>query len=109
MHHVPVVTGARGGAVTYDNAEKFVKRIVSLIGLNSTEYSTHSDRHGAVAEMILEGRSKPYIKNFGNWRSTEGLERYTNATNPDLIQMGIIPAVYKAEREKQGRKAISDL
>jgi len=101
----PVIT-MNGEVIEYDEMEKFVKWVAKELGLDPKEYGTHSDRHGSVAEMILEGLTLKEIALFGHWKSIDGVEAYANPYNPDLEKFVESPEMYKLERRKQGSSTV---
>jgi integrase len=55
--------------VSYANFQKFLKNIVSLVGIDSTNFSTHSFRRGGATHAFDSNVPSELIKSHGDWSS----------------------------------------
>ena len=53
--------------------EKFIKKMVSLIGLDKALYSGHSLRAGGATDLFVAKVPYPIIKKAGRWKSDAAL------------------------------------
>jgi hypothetical protein len=52
---------------------RYIKRVVSLIGLDPKQYSGHSLRAGGATDLFVAKVPYPFIKKFGRWKSDAAL------------------------------------
>lgn len=64
---------------------RFIKRCVSLIGLNPKLYSGHSLRAGGATDLFVAQVPYPYIKKFGRWKSDTALIYYRDEDNLAVV------------------------
>ena len=92
--------------IRYDAMRQFIQRIVGELGLEPSAYGTHSPRHGAVVEMLLEGKTTKEIANYGDWKSESAVEAYSRPYNPDLVKFVPSAELYFAERRKRNSSKV---
>jgi integrase len=91
MHqHHPVFTLSTGQLLTYSVLNRTLKRLVALLGLDSTLYSTHSFRSGAATAAAAAGLSDAEVQRLGRWRSSV-FARYVRPSNQRIA--GFAPAL----------------
>ena len=72
-----------GGIITYDEWQETVQSLIAEIGLDPSDYGTHSLRAGGTSERDLMGHTPLELKQFGWWESLESVYTYIRLDNPD--------------------------
>ena len=61
-----------------------LKAILSELGMDASNYGTHSLRAGGATEMYLAGYNIIDIRNFAWWKAMESVLSYICPHNPDM-------------------------
>jgi hypothetical protein len=64
---------------------RYIKRSVSLIGLDPKQYSGHSLRAGGATDLFVAKVPYPFIKKFGRWKSDAALVYYRDEDNLGMV------------------------
>jgi hypothetical protein len=89
-HRGPVVPQCHPGdrdrphatrAVTYTNACKDLRYVLSLVGVDPAGYSEHSMKRGGATEAARYGATREEIQNAGHWKCARTVERYIDASH----------------------------
>ena len=105
----PVIQDVQGRPVTYNSQLSFVQAVVKNLGLDPSEYGSHSMRAGGATEAFLSGHTALEIQQFGEWESLGSVLRYIRPKNPDLRLFKLSCSTYENLRREQERKlAVSD-
>ena len=65
----PLFQFPSGQHLTYHLYNKIIKHLIQLIGLDPSQYSSHSLRAGAATQAARAGLAPEAIKRLGRWRS----------------------------------------
>ena len=79
-----------------------VKKLTERIGLDKSNYGTHSCRSGGTTEKFLEGKNAIWIQNFGWWNNIGSVLIYIRPNNPDMKKFVNSMAEYQELRRKEG-------
>ena len=91
----------RTGDMHYSAMRCIIRSLIKKIGLNPSNYGTHSERSGGTSEMFIEGRGATFIKAFNWWRNLGSVFAYIKPNNPDLLKYFPSFAAYRASRLKE--------
>ena len=61
---------SNGSAVSYTDLHKSISRLTTIVGLDPTNYNTHSLRIGGATSMAILGFNESAIKELGRWKSS---------------------------------------
>ena len=87
----------------YSAMLNIVKKLVTKIGLDKSNYGTHSCRSGGTTEKFLEGKNAIWIQNFGLWNNIGSVLIYIRPNNPDMKKFVNSMAEYQELRKKEGK------
>ena len=65
----PLFRFTTGQHLTYHHYNRIIKHLIQLIGLDPSQYSSHSLRAGAATQAARAGLAPEAIKRLGRWRS----------------------------------------
>lgn len=82
----PVFTYENGKVIDPSQFRKFLKNLLSEVGIDHTDYNTHSLRIGGATLLARNGVSNGYIKALGRWRSNI-FEQYIRPTEIDMAKL----------------------
>ena len=97
--HQPLI-GTLDKPLTYDKMLAVTKAVVKQMGLDESNYGTHSFRAGGATELHCEGRDLAYIKEFGHWETEESVFGYLRPRNPDMYRYINTWEEYNKQRRK---------
>ena len=90
------------GDMHYSAMLNIVKKLIKKIGLDPSNYGTHSARKGGTTELFLVGKQAIWIQNFGWWNNIGSVMIYIRPNNPDLQQIWGSQAEYIELRASEG-------
>ena len=97
----------RTGDMTSSAMMNIINTLTAKIGLDPTNYGTHSCRSGGTTEFFLEKKSALWIQQFGWWKNLSSVQHYLKPNNPDLDKFVNSTTEYIELRGKQSLESDS--
>jgi hypothetical protein len=76
------------------------KRLIEAVGLNSSDYASHSCKRGAALAAMEAGLSQPQIQEPGRWSSASMVGRYAGGDPESRMALAEVVRIYEAEVDR---------